>query len=187
MVNDGITSRRLSVETELADGSGNIACRDVQVLNLRGLARETVYPRLYVKEPKLWSPEEPNLYRATVRLTEDGKVTDETVLETYGIRVLTLDGVKGFAVNGKTVKMYGGCIHHDNGIIGTATLESAEARRARLLKEAGYNAVRSAHHPMSRAMLEACDRYGLLVMDELTDMWSTSKTRRDFGVSFERE
>lgn len=187
VANDGIVPRRFSLEIELKDSEGRTACRDIQTLNLRGLSRETVYPRLYVKEPQLWSPDEPNLYRVSVKLLEDGRTVDETVVETFGIRVLTLDNVKGFAVNGKTVKMYGGCIHHDNGVIGSATMESAEARRARLLKEAGYNAVRSAHHPMSRAMLEACDRYGLLVMDELTDMWTISKTRRDFGTAFERE
>ncbi len=187
VVNDGVRARRLSVEIEMTDSDGRTACSDTQILNLCGLTRETVSPRLYVKEPKLWSPEEPNLYRVSVRLTEDGSITDETAAETFGIRVLTLDNVRGFAINGKTVKMYGGCIHHDNGVIGTATLESAEARRARLLKEAGYNAIRSAHHPMSRAMLDACDRYGLLVMDELTDMWNTSKTRRDFGIAFGRE
>ncbi len=187
VVNDGIRARKLSVEIEMTDSDGGVACRDTQILNLRGLNRETVYPRLYVKAPRLWSPETPNLYRVAVRLTEDGQVTDETEVETFGIRVLTLDPVKGFAINGKTVKMYGGCIHHDNGIIGAATLESAEDRRARMMKEAGYNAIRSAHHPMSRAMLAACDRHGLLVMDELTDMWNICKTRRDFSVSFERE
>ena len=187
VVNDSLCARKLSVEIELTDEDGHIACRDTQILNLRGLTTETVSPRLYVKNPRLWSPDEPNLYRVSVRLTGDGKVIDETVLETFGIRVLTLDTVKGLAVNGKTVKLYGGCIHHDNGVIGSATFESAEARRARLLKEAGYNAIRSAHHPMSRAMLKACDRYGLVVMDELTDMWNISKTPRDFGISFARE
>ena len=187
VINEGVSARQMTVEVQLKDGEGKIACRDTQKLRMRGLTKETVHPRLYVKEPRLWSPEEPNLYQATVRLLEDGSTVDEERLETFGIRVLTLDNVRGLAVNGKTVKLYGGCIHHDNGVIGAATMESAEARRARLMRKAGYNALRSAHHPMSRAMLSACDRYGLLVMDELTDMWNTSKTRRDFGIAFERE
>ena len=187
IVNDGVKARKLSVEIELTDADGNLACRDTQVLNLRGLTRETVHPRLYVKAPRLWSPDAPNLYKAAAKLVEDGAVVDEASVDTFGIRVLTLDTVRGLAVNGKTVKLYGGCIHHDNGVIGAATLAQAEDRRARMMREAGYNALRSAHHPMSRAMLAACDRYGLLVMDELTDMWNISKTRRDFGIAFEQE
>ena len=187
VVNDSIRPRRLSVEIEMSDEDGHIACRDTQILNMKGLSQERVCPRLYLRNPKLWSPDLPDLYRISVKLWEDGRVTDESITETFGIRVLTLDSVRGLAINGKPVKLYGGCIHHDNGVIGTATFRSAEERRARLQKEAGYNAIRSAHHPMSRAMLEACDRYGLLVMDELTDMWSTNKTRRDFSIAFERE
>ena len=187
VVNDCVRARHLSVEIEMTDSDGQVACRDTQVLNLRGLTRETISARLYLRNPRLWSPDEPNLYRVCAKLTEESRTTDETVLETFGVRVLTLDNVRGLAINGKSVKLYGGCIHHDNGVLGTATFPCAEARRARLMKEAGYNAVRSAHHPMSRAMLEACDRHGLLVMDELTDMWSTNKTRRDFSIAFERE
>ena len=186
VLNEGVRPRKLSVEIEFTDADGNVVCRDTQVLNLRGLTQETVHPRLYVKKPRLWSPDEPNVYKVSVKLTEDGAVVDEAVEDTYGIRVLTLDSVRGLAVNGKSVKLYGGCIHHDNGVIGAATIERAEERRVQLMKAAGYNALRSAHHPMSRALLRACDRNGVMVMDELTDMWNTSKTRRDYGVSFEK-
>ncbi len=187
VVNDGVRPRKMTVEIEMTDADGKLACRDVQVLNLRPLCGETIQPRLYVKSPRLWSPDAPNLYRVTARLVEDGAVTDETAVETFGIRVLTLDPVLGLAVNGRSVKLYGGCIHHDNGVIGAATLAAAEERRVRLMKQAGYNALRSAHHPMSRALLEACDRHGVMVMDELTDMWNTAKTRRDFSSAFEAE
>ncbi len=187
VVNDGVRPRKMSVEIEMTDADGSVACRDTQVLNLRPLSHETVQPRLYVKSPRLWSPDAPNLYRVTARLVENGAVTDEAVVETFGIRVLTLDSVRGLAVNGESVKLYGGCIHHDNGVIGAATLAAAEERRVRLMKQAGYNALRSAHHPMSRALLEACDRHGVMVMDELTDMWNTCKTRRDFSSAFEAE
>ncbi|MBE5807435.1 MAG: glycoside hydrolase family 2 protein [Clostridiales bacterium] len=187
VVNDGVRTRAITVEIELKDADGNVACRDTQKLTMRALTAETIYARLYVKQPRLWSPDAPNLYTATAKLVEDGEIVDEDVIETFGLRVLTLDNVRGLAVNGKTVKLYGGCIHHDNGVIGAATIERAEDRRAQLMRQAGYNALRSAHHPMSRAMLRACDRHGLLVMDELTDMWNISKTRRDFGASFEAE
>ena len=110
---------------------------------------------------------------------------DTAKVESFGIRCLTLDHVRGLAINGRTVKLYGGCIHHDNGVIGAATIERAEERRIRLLKAAGYNAVRSAHHPMSRALLNACDKYGVLVMDELTDMWNDPKNPDDYSTHFQ--
>ena len=74
----------------------------------------------------------------------------------------------------------GACIHHDNGVIGSATIARADERRVEKLKEAGFNAVRSAHHPMSRAMLAACDRLGMLVMDEAFDMWTEPKNEDDY-------
>lgn len=183
--NEGLRARNAKVEIVLVDADGGVACRDLRKLNIRGKAAEVVCPRLYVENPRLWSPDAPNLYRAEVRLWEGDAVTDAAVVETFGLRVLTLDPVRGLAVNGRTVKLYGGCIHHDNGVIGAATIDRAEERRVELLKSAGYNAIRSAHHPMSRALLAACDRCGVLVMDELTDMWHTSKTMRDYGAAFE--
>lgn len=86
--------------------------------------------------------------------------------------------MRGLRINGETVKLRGACVHHDNGIIGATTIDRAEHRRVEILKAAGFNAIRSAHQPMSRAMLEACDRLGVLVMDELTDMWT--RTKHDF-------
>ncbi|MBQ8974075.1 MAG: DUF4982 domain-containing protein [Clostridia bacterium] len=185
VVNDGLRGKSVSLQIDLVDEAGVVACTDTQALTLRGLTTETIRARLYVKHPKLWNVDAPNVYRAEARIVEGGALVDAARVETFGIRVLTLDNVRGLAINGKTVKLYGGCIHHDNGVIGAATIASAEERRVRLMKQAGYNALRSAHHPMSRALLETCDRLGVVVMDELTDMWNISKTRRDYGVSFE--
>ncbi|MCD8023686.1 MAG: hypothetical protein LUF30_12185 [Lachnospiraceae bacterium] len=101
-----------------------------------------------------------------------------------GIRVLGLNAKHGLTINGRPVKLRGSCIHHDNGILGAATFADAEYRRCQQLKEAGFNALRSAHHPMSRAMLEACDRLGMLVMDELSDMWTRTKNPHDYANYF---
>ena len=106
---------------------------------------------------------------------------EETV---FGVRTLSLDSVHGLRINGKTLKLKGGCIHHDNGVLGAATFADAELRRARLMKEAGYNALRSAHHPMGKAMLRACDQLGLVVMDEFTDVWTKSKCDYDYSIHF---
>lgn len=108
----------------------------------------------------------------------------DEVTETFGIRTLLLDAAHGLRLNGKEVKLRGTCIHHDNGILGANTWKEAEERRIRQLKEAGFNSVRSSHHPMSKAMLDACDKYGMLVMDEISDMWTVHKNPNDFALHF---
>lgn len=139
--------------------------------------------RFTLEKPRLWSAEDPNLYTCLSVLGYDGAEIDEC-RTTFGIRKLQLDAVHGLRINGKTVKLRGGCIHHDSGFLGAATYYDAEERRARKLKEAGYNAIRSAHNPLSPAMLTACDKVGLYVMDEFTDVWTQSKQDNDYAASF---
>lgn len=141
--------------------------------------------RVPVSAPRLWRPDAPHLYRVrTILATLDGHPVDqdETVL---GIRRMQLDTAHGLRINGETVDLRGACIHHDNGPLGAVSVAAAEDRRVRTLKEAGFNAIRSAHNPASRALLEACDRHGMLVMDELTDVWTKSKTAFDSSLGFE--
>ena len=142
--------------------------------------------RIYVDDPKLWSPDHPHMYRCTVKLLEGGKTVEEEQTET-GIRMISVSRKKGFCVNGEIVRMYGGCIHHDNGILGSAAFKEAEYRKIRMLREAGYNAVRCSHNPMSEDLMSACDRYGMLVMAELTDMWNYRKSENDFSENFETD
>jgi len=142
-----------------------------------------VRQRVLLPEPALWSPDSPSLYSAVVSLRNgDTDVDDDTV--SFGVRTLALDPERGLRINGRPVKMRGACVHHDNGVLGAATIGRAEERRVQLLKDAGFNALRSAHNPMSRAMLDACDRHGVLVMDELTDMWTEGKTDFDAALDF---
>lgn len=126
---------------------------------------------------ELWSEDNPKLYRCHVVLLKDGCVADEAE-ELFGIRELTWN-TDGFRVNGKSVLLRGACIHHDNGILGACSYEAAEERRVRRLKEAGYNAIRSSHNPASEAMLKACDRLGMYVIDEMWDMWYNKKNSYD--------
>jgi beta-galactosidase len=102
----------------------------------------------------------------------------------FGIRRLQLDPESGLRINGRTVKLRGACIHHDNGPLGAAAIRRAEERRIEILKSAGFNAIRSAHNPLSTAMLDACDRVGMLVMDETFDVWTNSKTADDYSLRF---
>ncbi len=121
----------------------------------------------------LWSLENPKLY--TCRVCFGGDVWEGS----FGIRSLQW-GNEGLLLNGQRILLRGACIHHDNGLLGAATWPDAENRRVRLLKENGYNAIRSAHNPCSKALLEACDRQGVLVMDELVDCWYIHKTEHDY-------
>lgn len=135
--------------------------------------------QLEIPNGKLWSVEHPNLYTARVSFGEDA---DE---ETFGIRSLTW-GNDGLKLNGERIILRGACIHHDNGLLGAACHPDAVERRLRILKENGYNAIRSAHNPCSKAALEICDRMGMLVMDEYIDHWYIHKTKYDYVEFFDR-
>lgn len=140
-----------------------------------------------VKQPALWSTETPNLYELAYELilTEGDKETvcdDGT--ETFGIRSISFDSVNGFRLNGVTMTMKGGCVHHDNGPLGSAAFDEADARRVRLLKEAGYDAIRCSHNPPSPAFLRACDEQGMLVIDEAFDGWQVGKNAFDYHLYF---
>ena len=129
---------------------------------------------LVLPNAKLWSDEEPNLISAHVTHGEDSEDI------TFGIRKIDWSP-KGLFINGKETLLRGGCIHHDNGVLGAAAWDEAEWRRVKKLKDAGFNAIRSAHNPCSRAMLEACDALGVYMMDESWDMWFISKNPIDYG------
>jgi beta-galactosidase len=131
---------------------------------------------------RLWSAETPNLYQYHVNLKENGAVVDEAS-GNFGIRKVEWSN-QGLFINGRETKLRGGCIHHDNGILGACAYDQAEARRVHILKDAGFNAIRSAHNPTSNALLEACDRYGMYVMDETFDMWYMHKNKYDYATDF---
>ncbi|MFZ2128251.1 MAG: glycoside hydrolase family 2 TIM barrel-domain containing protein, partial [Agathobacter rectalis] len=165
---------------------GQKTASDTQRVVFRSEQMQTVRVQIPIEHPKKWSPKQPALYECHITTKFDDKICDEAV-SNFGIRVLALDPVHGLQINGETVKLRGTCIHHDNGVIGAETFKEAEWYRCKRLKEAGFNAIRSAHHPMSRAMLDACDHIGILVMDELTDMWDKEKNTYDFSDIFEDE
>ena len=130
-----------------------------------------------IPDAKLWNIDTPNLYTCRVRFG-----TDEHVCS-FGVRSLTW-GKDGICLNGERVIIQGACIHHDHGVLGAKCYPEAEERRVRLLKENGYNALRSAHNPCSKALLDACDRLGMLVMDEYIDHWYIHKTEHDYVQYF---
>ena len=128
---------------------------------------------LTLDNARLWTPETPNLYTCRVSFADD------EVTETFGVRKVEW-GTDGFLLNGKRYIIQGACIHHDNGLLGAVCDPDAVARKVRLLKANGYNAIRSAHNPCSKALLTECDRQGMLVMDEYIDHWYIHKTEHDY-------
>lgn len=132
-----------------------------------------------IPSAKLWSAEKPNLYTAIISSGGD------KIIRKFGIRKLEWDAHRGLLVNGNSVKLRGCCLHSDNGILGASSFADAEERKVRILKQCGYNAIRSAHNPASELLLEACDKLGLYVMDELYDGWYVPKTYHDNARDFE--
>jgi len=176
-------SRKIDLSLVLKDPGGEKVANEQISLTVYGGETTRHRRRLTVEQPRLWSPDSPDLYQCECCLTEHDRMIDLTTAD-FGIRLLDLDPRRGLRINGQNVKLRGTCIHHDNGVIGAVTLERAEQRRAELIKAAGFNAIRSAHHPMSKAMLDACDRIGLLVMDEAFDIWDHQKSEHDYALYF---
>lgn len=140
--------------------------------------------RISVPDAKPWSPDSPQLYDCDITISENGKEIDRLSHKT-GFRTLEWNAEDGLRLNGGSILLNGGCVHHDNGILGAAAHKDAERRRARLLKEAGFNAVRTSHNIHSEAFLDACDEYGLLVIDEAFDGWREQKNDHDYHKLFD--
>jgi beta-galactosidase len=171
------------LEATLLDPSGNVAGTVSAAATIAAGGEWKPTPSLPVADAQLWSPESPALYRVLTRLWRDGDVLDE-IATTCGLRAVRVSVERGFELNGRPLKLVGGNVHHDNGPLGAAAFDRAEERKAELLKAAGFNAVRTAHNPPSAAFLDACDRLGLLVMDEIFDGWEKPKNRHDYGGHF---
>lgn len=180
---NGYEVKVAAFHTEIKDKNGNIVISDILPFRIYGNETITLHQRLWIENPLLWSVDTPNLYTAYSKIVVQNEVIDE-IINTFGIRTLQLDVKHGLRINGEIVNLRGACIHHDNGVIGAATFAKAEERRVAILKKAGFNSIRSAHNPMSKAMLDACDKLGMLVMDESFDMWNTAKSNHDYALYF---
>lgn len=149
-------------------------------------AGEGAFWETEIENPKLWSAEHPHLYTVEAILTRDGRILDRSTAK-FGIRKLDWDAENGFRVNGQTVKLKGGCIHHDNGPLGACSVYKAEYRRVKKLKELGYNAIRYSHNPTGRLFLDICDEVGMYVLDETFDQWKIPQTKYDYAGYFDSE
>lgn len=174
----------VSVLTTLTAPGGQLIGPFRQTVRLSPTDKADSKQILTVARPQRWSTETPNLYRATVVLLANNRRLD-SLTTTFGIRSIAFDAKQGFVLNGKRVVLKGGCVHHDNGPLGAAAIDRAEERKAELLKANGFNAVRTSHNPPSPAFLDACDRLGLVVIDEAFDMWQRPKKPQDYHRFFD--
>jgi len=175
---------RLRVEQVLRSDQGvdlASASGDLELEARLGIATELT---LETHGAEAWTPAKPTLHTLVTRLWQGDILLDEVSTRT-GLRTVSWDAVRGLLLNGEPVKLNGGNVHHDNGPLGAAAFDRAEERKVELLKQAGFNAVRTSHNPPSTAFLDACDRLGLLVMDESFDGWKKKKTTYDQGRYFE--
>ena len=166
-----------------------------RVIQVEANSRENARQTITLKNPLLWDAENPNLYRVKVQVKDIGRfrthfvkneaVTCDEASVLFGVRTITADAVRGLRINGKTVKLKGGCLHHDNGLLGAVTLYETEARKVQKLKDIGFNAIRTAHNPPSAALIEACDRLGMYVFDEAFDAWGMAKRAGDYNQFFD--
>ena len=174
---------KVKVVTHLltANGVETNKTESEQIINKNG--ESEFVQDIIIVNPDLWSTEKPVLYTAINEVYTGDKMADR-VFTKFGVRTIQFDTINGFQLNGKPMKLKGGCFHHDHGPLGAKSYDRAEERRVELLKTSGFNAIRCSHNPPAPAFLDACDRLGMLVIDEAFDMWQYPKNHADYNLYF---
>ena len=166
------------------DKKGQLVASAKKEVNVRKYAEKNVDMTLRVDNPQLWSPETPYLYKAIVQVEGTNVRVEDRTETKFGIRTLEFSAEKGFLLNGQSILLQGGCIHHDHGLLGAAAYDAAEDRKITLLKNEGFNALRTAHNIPSEHFLDACDSIGMMVIDESFDQWLKAKNPNDYHQYF---
>ena len=184
LVNSGKDNKNVIVKVEIIDPSGKVVGYAENKAAVLPDAKDDIELNISVNNPMLWSVENPKLYSAKVTVLENKNESDLTSTS-FGIRTIKVDAINGLTINGKTVKLKGGCFHHDHGPLGAASIDRAEERKMEIFKNAGYNAIRCSHNPPSPYLLHVCDSLGILVIDEIFDNWEKPKVSPDdYSKSF---
>jgi len=170
--------------TTVLNCDGKPAAQVETPLEMTANSAITVTQALNLTNVRLWSLDDPCLYTLTSEVLAGSDVLDAEKTA-FGIRWIAVDAKNGFRLNGVPMKLKGGCIHHDNGLLGAVSYDRAEERKVELLKASGFNAIRTAHNPPAPALLDACDRLGMLVIDETFDCWRMGKNPNDYHLYFE--
>jgi beta-galactosidase len=183
--NETAVPQSIVLKTRLWNANSKIAGNNQMKVELSANSEKEITQTINIVNPLQWTPETPNLYQAHIQVLKEKQIVDDTKTP-FGIRSIKFTAENGFQLNGKTVKLSGSCVHHDNGFLGAAAFDRAEEHRVELLKAAGFNAVRTSHNPPSEAFLNACDKIGLLVIDEAFDGWKTAKNKYDYAMYFDK-
>lgn len=170
--------------TRVTDPVGNVVVEETTPVSFFSQASNTIHQKLYIRNPMPWNVDHPSLYQIEVQLARNHRIIDRAS-SAFGIRTISLDPIHGLRINGERTILKGGCIHHDNGVIGASEYDACARRRIQILKECGFNAIRCAHAPASRAILDACDQLGMLVLDEIFDSWNEEKNDFDYSLFFQ--
>lgn len=183
--NETSENQSVQVVTRIMNGSGIEIAKSQSSQQINTATELSDKQSVQIESPELWSTENPNLYTAVIEIrNEKGKLLD-VLEETFGIRSIEFSVEKGFLLNGIPTLLKGGCMHHDNGPLGAAAYDRAEERRVELMKASGFNSIRCSHNPPSEVFLDACDRLGMLVIDETFDMWRKPKNPQDYHLYFD--
>ena len=174
--NDSEITSKLSVKTELFAPNGKSVAKAVNNIKLTAGNSGKVEVKLKLNNPILWDLDHPELYTLKTEVSENGKLLDQSSTKT-GIRKYSFDPDKGFALNGKWMKIKGVCLHHDAGVLGAAVYKDVWKRRLITLKKLGCNAIRTSHNPQATSIYDICDEIGLLVMNEAFDEWEFPKRK----------
>jgi beta-galactosidase len=184
LLNSGKENKSVTIKVEIIDPSGLQVAKTESNARVLPDAKNNIVQHISVSNPFLWSLDSPKMYSAKVTILDNNKVEDFTTTP-FGIRTIKVDAVNGFTLNGKSIKLIGGCFHHDNGPLGSASIDRAEERKMEIFKNAGYNAIRCSHNPPSPYLLHVCDSLGILVIDEIFDNWEQEKVSpEDYSKSF---
>ena len=182
--NQSGSAQQVMLETIVLDDIGTKVIKGSSILTVKADSISTFEQFLKVPKPKLWSLENPRLYRIESNVRTNDRTVDASITP-FGIRTFEFTVDKGFFLNGKHVTIKGVCEHHDQGSLGAAVHKRAIERQLEILKTMGCNAIRTSHNPPDPALLDLCDRMGFLVMDESFDEWKQSKTMYGYGRFFD--
>ncbi len=161
------------LHTEIFDRDGDLIATKETPVSIK-VGKTSVYVEFEIPDAHVWNMDDPYLYTMRSTVIEGDNIADIDE-QSFGIRTVTADAIHGLRINGKTVKLRGGCIHHDHGVLGAADYPAACRRKLQKLKNAGFNALRIAHNPPSELLLQMCDEMGIIIMDEAFDCWAEPK------------
>lgn len=182
ILNESGENKTATFTAEIYDSENKLVTTKSLETTVSSGKEEPVVLNIQISDAKRWSPETPNLYKAVLSVS-DGETTDRYSTK-FGIRTIEFSAEKGFLLNGVPTLLRGGCVHHDNGLLGAASFDRAEERRLQILKNNGFNAVRCSHNIPSEHFLYACDSIGLMVIDEAFDHWLVAKNPNDYHNFF---